>query len=269
MLFCGVLFAGGSAATSLHVQSRAVYYYQPDNDSACFVSFPFSVNREDFQFLLDSSTGTFSAGIFSELLVTDSNGKQLATLSNNRLIQVQSAAETKTPGYKLFDRFMKVLYPGRYGARLTVIDNVSKSEETLDFGEISVLPRDRQLKIGGGLLAYRIDYVGDSVDPQMARLVDNGYLVLPNPLGVYGLADTMLWVYAEIYGLRYDSAAPGKYRLELAVLDQTGQTARDFGYVLRPIPGASAVIAQNLSLEGLGKGGFWLRMVVQDPVSMF
>jgi GWxTD domain-containing protein len=266
LVLCGVLFAGGSAASSLHVQSRVVYFYQPDIDSVCLVSFPFSVNREDFRFLLDSSDGTLFAGIFAELVVTDSLGKQISSLSNNRAIRVQNPADARAPGYKLFDRFMKGLPPGTYGAKLTVIDNVSKSEETLDFGTIVAGPWDRKLRIGAEILAYRIDYVGDSVDPQTARLVDNGYLVLPNPLGVYNLTDSMLWVSAEVYGLHYDSTAPEKFRLEFAVLDQAGQTVRDFGYVLKSTPGTSAVIAQNLSLEGLGRGGFWLRMVVKDPV---
>lgn len=267
LLLCGILFAGGSAASSLHVQSRVVYLFQPDFDSVVLVSFPFSVNREDFQFLLDSADGTLSAGIFAELVITDSLGKQYSVLNNNRIIRVRNADEAKAPGYKLFDRFMKGLPPGTYGAQLTVIDNVSKREAALNFGTISVAPWDRSLKIGAEILAYRIDYVGDSIDPQAARLVDNGYLVLPNPLGVYSLTDSILWVYAEVYGLQYDSIAPGKYRLELAILDQSGQVVRDFGYVLRPMPGSSSVIAQNLSLEGLGRGGFWLRMVVVDPIS--
>ena len=266
LLYC-ILLAGGSAATSLHVQSRVVYLYQSEIDSVCLVSFPFSVNREDFEFLLDSSDGTLLAGIYAELVISDSSGRQLTSQSNNRAIRVKSEVEAKATGFKLFDRFMKGLPPGTYGAKLSVIDIVSKREETLDFGTIVVSPWDKQLKIGAEILAYRIDYVGDSVDLQTARLVDNGYLVLPNPLGVYNLTDSMLWVYAEVYGLRYDSAAPGKYSLEFAVLDQNNQIVRDFGFALRPTPGSSAVLVQNLSLEGIGRGGFWLRMVVKDSVA--
>jgi GWxTD domain-containing protein len=261
---CAVVLSAGPAAGRLHVQSRPVYLYQPDLDSICLVSFPFTINREDFQFLPDSSDGSMSAGVFAELTISDSNGRVLSTMSNNRAIRVQNFAEAKAPGYKLFDRFMKGLRPGVYGAKLTVIDIVSKREETLDFGTIVVSPWDGSLKIGAEVAAYRIDYVGDSVDEQTARLVDNGYLVLPNPLGVYNLTDSALWVYAEMYGLHYDSASPGNYRLAFTILDPTDQVVRDFGYTVRPMPGNSAMIAEKFSLDGLARGGFRLRTIVAD-----
>ena len=262
---CGLaLVLSAQPVSAIHVQSRAILSYSPDTDSLCFISFPFTVNRDDLRFLKDSATGRFSAGLFAELIITDTAGRQIASQNNNRVITVEHEPEITATGYKIFDRFVKALPPGIYGAKLNVIDIVSKAEESLDFGVISVSQWDGGLTIGGLVAAYNVKFVGDSVDDQLSRLVDNGLLVVPNPLGLYNLSDSALWLYSEVYGLAHDSAAPSNYRLAFAMLDKGGNIARDFGYTLRPKAGSSAVVSEQFSLEGLGRGGFLLRMIVDD-----
>lgn len=252
------------SAEAIHVQSRAVLSYSPDTDSLGFVSFPFTVNREDLRFLKDSATGTYAAGIFAELTISDTAGKPIASQSNNRVVTLQRESELTATGYKVFDRFVTGLPPGVYGAKLTVIDLVSKAEESLDFGLISISKWDGGLTVGGLVAAYNVKYVGDSVDDQLSRLVDNGMLVVPNPLGLYNLSDSVLWLYSEVYGLAYDPAVPSNYRLSFAMLDKDGIVARNFGYTLRPKPGSSALVSEKFSLDGLGRGGFLMRMIVDD-----
>lgn len=261
------LMPATSAVGKIHVQSRPVYSYSADEDSLCIISFPLAVNRDDLKFLEDSATKTYSAGLFIELAILDTAGKRVSSQSNSRIISVQTATEANSTGFKVFDRMVMALSPGTYGATLTVIDLVSKTEERLDYGTLIVQPWDGRLSIGALSSAYQVKVVGDSVDDQLGRLVENELLVLPNPLGVYNLSDTALWLYAEIYGLQYDSIAHTKYKLAFTVLDQLGNQVRDFGYVYRDKVGSSAVVSERFNLDGLPRGGFQLRMVVVDDKS--
>ncbi len=259
--------SASTASGKIHVQSRPVYSYSADEDSLCIVSFPLSINRDDLKFLEDSATKAFAAGVYIELKIVDTAGKQVSALSNSRVIAVKTGTEANATGFKVFDRFVTALNPGVYGANLTVIDLASKTEEHLDYGVLSIQPWDGRLTIAAISTAYQIKAVGDSVDDQLSRLVDNGLLVVPNPLGVYSLSDTLMWLYGEIYGFRYDSAAAGKYRIAYTMLDQLGYSVRDFGYVYRAKPGSTAVISEQFNLDGLPRGGYQLRVIVGDEDS--
>jgi GWxTD domain-containing protein len=268
LTLAALVVAATSAVGKIHVQSRPVYSYSADSDSLCIVAFPLAVNRDDLKFLEDSITGTYASGLFVELTILDSAGKKISSQSNSRLVTASSAAEANATGYKVFDRLMAALRPGSYGATLTVIDLATKNEEQLDYGALHLRPWDGQLAIGGVCFAYHIRSVGDSVDDQTARLVDNGLLVIPNPLGVFNLSDSALWLYAEVYGLQYDSTQSGRYKLAFSIVDAMGTQVRDFGYNYRSKAGTSALIAEQFSLDGLPRGGFQLRMIVSDQESL-
>ncbi len=264
LVVIGMCLWGSVSAEGLHVQGRVVYMNNPDLDSVCLVSFPFTVNRDDFEFLPDTAGNGRYTRVFAELTVRDTSARIVKTLNTYFGVHANSAGESVAKGIKIFHRIVAVLKPGIYSAKLSVIDVVSKREGILTFDTVSVPAPARGLKIGGAILAYRIAYVGDSVDQQSSRLVDNGYLVVPNPLGVFSMTDSTLFVYAEIYGLMHEESRPTEHRLAYAILDPTGQATRNFGSQLRPTTGSSLVIAQDFPFGDLGRGGFIFRIIVED-----
>ncbi|MBI5265819.1 MAG: hypothetical protein HY851_01175, partial [candidate division Zixibacteria bacterium] len=256
--------AGSTAAQTLHVQGRPVFLNRPSHDSTCIVAFPFAINRDDLAFLPDSAGTGRLARVFAELVVSDTAAQVVSRLNTYFTVRVADSSEAAARGIKVFNRLAAGLQPGDYMATLTVLDAASKREEVLRFDTVSVPSPAPGLALGGAVLAYRISYVGDSVDPQSARLVDNGYLVFSNPLGVYGLNDSVLNLYAEIYGLQFDPNTQTKHRLAYAILSPMGEVVKDYGYQLKPTIGVSQVIAQTLDIKDLGRGGFWLRVALED-----
>jgi GWxTD domain-containing protein len=256
--------AGSLVAQGLHVQGRPMFQNRPSADSICIVAFPFAVNRDDLDFRPDSGVAGLLARIFAELVVSDTSAQIVSRLNTYFTVRVADSSEAQVKGIKVFNRLVAGLKPGEYMATLTVLDAASKREEVLRFDTISVPAPAQGLTLGGAVLAYRISYVGDSIDPQWARMVDNGYLVFPNPLGVYGLYDSVLYLYAEIYGLQFDSTVSRRHRLAYSILNPAGEIVKDYGYQIKPTIGLSQVVAQSLDMRDLGRGGFWLRVALED-----
>jgi len=74
----------------------------------------------------------------------------------------------------------------------------------------------------------------------------------------------MIYLYAELYNLSYDSSDSNTFRVAYRLLDQNGETFEDFGYRLRSAPGKSAVVADQFDSRGWPTGQYRLRMIATD-----
>ena len=95
-------------------------------------------------------------------------------------------------------------------------------------------------------------------------MTKNGLRVLTNPIGLFGTADSIMYLYAELYNLAYNPAEPSTYQLSFRILGEQNRLVRDLGFATRKKPDISAVIAQPFTLAGLMPGLYTLEVAVAD-----
>ena len=253
----------------LTVHAGVTYFNNPEFDSLVLVEFPFTINRHEFDFFPSGGADSgYSARIFSQVNLYGVDGLPVDSANTYFAAAVPTLTEARAEGYKLFNKLSLLIKPGIYSARMTVVDVVSKREGDFFLDKIVVEPaRKNALAIGGVCLAYRISYLGDSGAVAGSRMLKNGFNVLSNPLGIYGVSDTLVYLYAELYNLAYPSGDDSQYRLACAFLDDSGKVYRDFGYRTRQKSGNSAVIAESFDITGWTAGLYRLRLAATDLLS--
>ena len=261
---------GEIAAQSNELTIYAGYtcYNDPALDSLVPVEFPFVLNRSQFEFFsVDSTSERLQARVFVQLDLIDNAGFPVDSAKTYFSVYANSAKEALQQDIKLFDNLGLMIRPGLYAARLTVIDVTSKREGRAFYDTVKVEPTitDR-LMLGGAELAYSVTFVGSTtgVNP---RLVKSGFLVYPNPIGVFSVEDTAMCLFAELHNLQYDSLQPTQYKVSYLVENDLGAAYRDYGYRLSTKAGASSVIAESFDLKGFEAGVYNLRITVVDLAS--
>ncbi|MEW6051386.1 MAG: GWxTD domain-containing protein [Candidatus Zixiibacteriota bacterium] len=259
---------GPIAKPSIAVYGTPLVYNNPDLDTAALVEFPFALNRSDFEFFRpDSADPAFYARIFAQVVLMNAAANAVDSTNTYFSVRAASMTEARASTSMIFNKLLLVVRPGVYTAKLTVIDVVNKHSEDLVLGPFSVAPPQRDhLELAGPCLAYRISYVSDSSPAANDRMVKNQHLVLPNPAGVCGIADSVAFVYAELYNLSPIST-DSSFEVAFLALDERGNLYRDFGVRTSRKPGTSAVLAEALDIRGWPVGKYSLRIIAADPAS--
>ena len=89
----------------------------------------------------------------------------------------------------------------------------------------------------------------------------NGFTLVPNPSGVFGLGRPMLYTYGELYGFNDDD---GSYTLNYKIYNQQGQELIRRGPFVKDKPGESSVETFGMNIMGLLAGRYRLRLDIQD-----
>ena len=196
----------------------------PAFDSVALVEFPFSINRHEFSFFVpDSSDGGLFARVFAQVDIMNSAGYAVDSVATYFSLRVSSPEEALITDYRVFNRLSLTLAPGTYAARVTVIDVVSKRKGEFFFETVKVEPNiTDHVVLGGARAAYDVRWVGDGDTRYNPRLRKNGFHIVPNPVSVFAKTDTTLYIYGEIYNLKYTPGNVTDYQLAAATLDQAG-----------------------------------------------
>lgn len=269
VLFWPGRLSGQTASDSITVAAGACMFNDPDLDSVVLVEFPFTLNRHEFEFYRpDSLDERLFARVFAQVTLFGVNGLPVDSANTYFSVTVLTPEEAAATGVKLFNNLALLAKPGIYSARLTVIDVVSKAEGNFFLDRVVVeLPREGKLTIGGKCLAYGISHVGEDRSTHNQRLLKHNFSVLSNPLGIYSVTDTVVYLYAELYNLQYDPARPSEYKLGYVALTETKEIHQQFGYRIRQKPGNSAVIVDRFDISGWPAGTYELRMAAEDLAS--
>lgn len=254
-------------SNDLTIYAGAVFYNNPVFDTVVLVEFPFTLERDDFEFFRPAeSDPNLYARVFAQLNLYGVDGRPVDSTNTYFSVTVGDMTQANLPGVKLFNNLSLLIKPGVYSARLTVIDVKSKEEGVFTYERIIVEPpvTDR-LAIGGKVLAYDIDFVGsDGVGTGKDRLIRNGFRVIPNPLGVFARADSLMCLYAEMYNLDYTEGDSSLYRIGYAFLSESGDMVKDLGFRLKHKPGSTLVITDCFELADLEIGTYKLRVLAAD-----
>ena len=260
-------FAGARASgDDLTVRGGAIFFNRPEFDSVVLVEFPFTLQRQEFEFFRPDSVGSgYFARIFAQINLYGADGLPVDSANTYFSAVVPNLTSAREKDYSLFNSLVLVIHPGVYSARLTVIDVVSKKEGRFFYDRIIVEPPIREgLALGAKCLAFGISYVGDSPAAAGTGVPKNGYEVLCNPLGIYSEGDTAVFLYAELYNLDYSADHPSNYRLSFAALNDSGQVVYQLGSKVRPKPGRSAVVVESFDILGWPAGTYLLQIKASD-----
>ncbi len=266
LIAAGQTWSAPSEPTELAVYAGAVVSDNPVYDSVAIVEFPFSVNRDQFEFYRPDSTDShLYSRIFAQVVLLDNNGYAVDSAQTIFSVRVNSAEEAAQPGYRIFNRLALPIRPGSYSARVTVIDVASKTTGDYFLEKIIVPVIEKiRINIGGVCLAYQMKYVGDDTTQAAARLTKSGFSMLVNPVSIFSIDDTVAYVYGEIYNLSLETGGDQRYLLTLTVLDAAGDVFRSYGSRVSDKPGSTAVIKETMDISGWPVGGYTVQLIASD-----
>ncbi|MFZ0391310.1 MAG: GWxTD domain-containing protein, partial [Calditrichia bacterium] len=88
----------------------------------------------------------------------------------------------------------------------------------------------------------------------------NTLRVIPNPSGVYTIAQPVLYYYSEIYNL----GSRGNYFVKNSIFDIDGNMVREFPVKRKEKPGSNAVLVDGFNIITLPSGTYYLEVAVTD-----
>ncbi len=262
--------SGSTDVQQIRIQAGISIYPDPRAVPLVYVEFPFALNRCDFQFIEEDSTGpSYIAGVYAELILLDTLGNPVDSSSTYFLTRARDSADALKSDIRLFNRLTMTVKPGIYSARLMILDAVSKTEGNFIYDRLEISP-----SAGGKMLlstlelAHDIEIVDEnpSSEAQM-RLVKNGRKVIPNPMGIYSDGDSSLFIYAELYNLAYGMDINDTISLNYKVYGDDGSLYYDYGDITQQKPGSSCVISHALNIADYIPGRYGLKLIARDFAS--
>ncbi|MEP0828502.1 MAG: GWxTD domain-containing protein [bacterium] len=251
----------------LSIQAGIYLFGSPETGPEIYIEFPFSAGRNQFTFLpYDSGSSDLRAAVFAEVVITDTLGTAVDSVSTYFYSRALDSVDAGRGNIRLFNKLSMMLPAGVYKGKLSVIDVSSKKEGAFLYDRIEIPPviYDR-LSLSSLELASRIETVDDSAGRYNNRLVKNGYEIIPNPMGIYSEDDSVIYVYAELYNLAYDTLSEQTFKISYRALRSDGSLMQDFGEIIKEKPGATSVIANALSIENWPAGRYLLSLTATDP----
>lgn len=251
----------GADSLSLAVDCAA--FRHPENGTA-YVEIYCGLLGRQLTFLGTDTSAYLYAGVFLEATATDVDGKAVDSAQTYFLSQTRDTSRARFGTVGLYDYLVLRLPPGSYAIGVTAIDDVSKATghaattiTVPEFGATGLESSDLEL-------AYEIREV-DSASGGKQRLAKEGWLVIPNPAGRYRSGqDTLLYMYAELYGLDTTAGPTGTFAVGYRVKDSLGNDVADFGGARFAKPGRTAVITKALNIRDLPAGNYHLIMEAVD-----
>lgn len=267
-ILCATAPVSSQTTGDLSIQGGLAVSNNPAFDSVALVEFPFLLNRNQYEFYRpDSSDLNWYAKIFAQVNLINIEGHEIDSANTYFTVKAADPDEAAGTDMKLLNQLSLPVAPGVYTARLTVIDAVSKRQNSIFYDRVVVDPPTRSLTIGGARLAHRIRPVDSTMPGVNQRMLKNGLEVLTNPVGLVDADDSVLSVYAELYNLSVPPGSQEKYRVQFRVLDKNGLPVHELGTLSRPKPGPTAVLAQSFAIDGWQTGFYSLELVATDPAA--
>jgi len=231
----------------------AVYKYEDGSDK-CYVEIYYNLLRNDLKYFPDSSG--FSAIMDFKLVLSDSIGNPLDSLSWKAGSRIESLSILGDSDYLISDVFGDLFEPGIYIINLSVTNagNVGSNSFRLNVPSFD----DSALMISSIELAY--DISPDS----SGKLLKSGYRVLPNASGRFQQENNAIYLYAEAYNIDISPDADSSYTVTMEIYDSQGEYYKTIKPVSYIKPGESAIIITGFSIAAFDGGMYKLKLTVTD-----
>jgi GWxTD domain-containing protein len=262
----GLSLAQEPAGNKINIQAGINLFPNPEVDSKVYTEFTFSVNRKDFTFMASDSTGgPVRAAIYADIFIFDTLDNIIDSASTYFYTMASDSILARTANVRLFNKLYFMLNPGIYKGKLTVIDVSSKKEGAFLYDRINVAaPDTTKMSLSSLELAYNIRMIDDSILSDNIRMAKNGREVIPNPMGVFSEDDSLIYVYAELYGMHFGGALSGKFQLNYKIYKNDGSLQIDYGYIQLEKPGYSSVLSNALIIKGWPPERYNLTLTATD-----
>lgn len=258
------IYAQDDLGNSLTVYSGAVVFDDPQFDSVSLVEFPFSLDRNEFEFFRpEGEEQNLYTRIFAQVNLFNTLGTAVDSITTYFSVRVSNRKESLQSGIKLFNKLVLLVKPGIYSARIYVIDVVSKRNGEAFIDKIVVEPPIKNnISIGGPIFAFNVKPVIDSETVNM-RLVRNNYYIIPNPVSMFSDKDTVLYLYYELYNLNYDENVPSRVQLTYNII-RNDSLYKHLGVRRIDKPGSSAVLAESFEIKNWLTDLYQLEIIAKD-----
>lgn len=248
-------------ADSLRIDlDYAVFKYLPDINKS-YLEIYYSLEQKELEYLQQPKG--FGAVISLELALKDQRDGTVKEKSWQIGNLVEDTAKVLSSDAQLIDVLGDTLPAGTYSLELKALDLNSKRA---GMKKTQVLVPDFKgdsLQFSDIQLALTLNE-----DTTEVKFNKSGMKVLPNPRREYISKEEMLYLYAEVYNLKYDPQGKEKgYLLSFSVLDSTGSNPKDYGSMTHTKPGSSAVLANALNVGSLLPGKYFLQVSAKDLAS--
>jgi GWxTD domain-containing protein len=249
------------SADSLNIDlDYAVFKYLPDINKS-YLEIYYSLEQKELEYMQQPKG--FGAVISLELALKDQKGGTVKEKSWQIGNLVEDTAKILSSDAQLIDVLGDTLPAGTYSLELKALDLNSK-RAGIKKAQIFIADfRGDSLQLSDVQLA--LDLKEDTTEVKFNK---SGMKVLPNPRREYISKEEMLYLYAEVYNLKFDPEGKEKrYLLSFSVLDSTGSNPKDYGSMTHTKPGSTAVLANALNVGSLLPGRYFLQVTSKDLAS--
>ncbi|MBN1542002.1 GWxTD domain-containing protein [candidate division KSB1 bacterium] len=256
VFLCLFVLTSWLSAQDMVPQFNADYNRFRYSDDETYFEYYITLQRSSLTYIPVDSIFRAQFTVKAEVTTGDSLVETKSWTSYNDADSLSSIDEGQS--LPLISSFL--LPDGIYKVRLTVVDEHSQKENTIEF------PTEIVAFAGDSLMVSDIELASSVTrDTTKTPYYKNGYRVFAHPTALYGLSLPILYVYAEIYELKpSDSDTASTFSVQYKVYDADGQLQKEWAPRVRPTPGVSAVEVNALNVVTLLSGAYTLVMQVED-----
>ena len=258
--FIAVLLAAIASGKMAFADNSLVLYadygaYRYEGESGkSYVEIYYNLLRNNLKFYPDSLG--FSAFIDFQLLISDTTGVPLDSLTWRAGSRVNSLSVLDGSDYLISDQYGDIFKAGDYIAHLKV-SNGGNTGETIFRMNIPAY-EDTALAISSVEWAYEIKPATDG------KLVKNGYHILPNASGRFQQESNVVYLYAEIYNIDVSPEADSVHTITMEIYDSRDSLYKIIDPVRYRKPGNSAVVVTGFSIAALDGGLYKMKLKAED-----
>ena len=224
-------------------------------DSAkTYVEIYYTIHRSQLSY--QPSDSGYVAVIDFKLTLGDQNGKLIDSLTWRAANRINKLSERDDTNYLISDMVADIIPVGKYFVNLYISNgnNGGRASFAMD------VPDFNKKNLGISTLELAYDIKPDSV----GKFIKEGHKVLPNPSRQFLKENTVIYLYAEGYGLDVSPQSDTAYAVVLNILDSKGGVFKTIPASVHHKPGESAVIMTGFSIVSFKPGQYTLRVDLVD-----
>jgi GWxTD domain-containing protein len=274
-VLCSILFLSSSyillplssyASVTFPVNSKESPHFWLDlnfyvgDDANTRTELYYSVPLPELAF--NNSTDSSLASFTIDITIMDKNGATAFHETRRKGARASSEADKSDASKGVVDQINVLLSPGGYDIKCELRDDSSDKQSLIE-GAFQVPQFGTDLTICEPQLAGVI-----SSDTSNSIFVKANRAIFPNPSRKYKYQDSILYLYLEVFNLKYDTEQEQQeFEISYVISDIFGDSLIVIPPQQLQKPGTSAIKMQALDIRGLEKGKHILTTRVYDPIS--